>query len=112
MIEDFGVDGIAIGDSSNTRIYNNINRHGGRLIRHENAFYDNLDPGAVISHNEISDNFWDGINCWLKDSERQMTIEKNHFHDIGFNLIDDIGCIYVPNAKKGVVIQNNYVHKA
>lgn len=87
MIEDFGVDGIAIGDSSKARIYNNITRHGGRLIHHENAFYDNLDPGAVICHNEISDNFWDGINCWLKDRECQITIEKNHFHGIGFNLI-------------------------
>lgn len=34
------------------------------------------------------------------------------WHWIQSYFIDDIGCIYVPNAKKGVVIQNNYVHKA
>lgn len=112
LVEDFGADGIAVGASSNTRIYNNILRHGGRVIHHENAIYDNYDPGAVISHNEISDNFWDGINCYLEDKPCDMKIEKNHVHHIGFGLLDDIGCIYVTNAKKGVVLQNNYVHNA
>lgn len=35
LIEDFGADGIAVGASKNTRIYNNILRHGGRIIHHE-----------------------------------------------------------------------------
>jgi parallel beta-helix repeat protein len=112
LIEDFGADGIAFGACSGSRIYNNILRHGGRVIHHENAIYDNRDPGAVISHNDISDMIWDGINVWAQDSQVSMIIEKNHVHHIGFNIMDDIGCIYVTNAQKGVVIRNNHVHHA
>lgn len=113
LVEDFGGDGIVFGACEGSLIENNIVRHGGRFIHHENGIYDNPDPGARIRYNEISDMFWDGINCWMSDKQGiSMTIEKNHVHHIGFNLLDDIGCIYVTNANSGVVIQNNYVHHA
>ena len=114
LIEDFGADGIAFGACSGSLIYNNILRHGGRVIHHENAIYDNRDPGARISHNDISDMFWDGINVWCQDQNisPELVIEKNHVHHIGFNIMDDIGCIYVTNVNGGVAIKNNYVHHA
>ena len=113
LVEDFGGDGIVFGNSQGTLIENNIVRHGGRFIHDENGIYDNPDPGAQIRHNDISDMFWDGINCWMDDKTGiTMTIEKNHVHHIGFNLLDDIGCIYVTNANSGITIQNNYVHNA
>lgn len=91
LVEDFGGDGIVFGNSQGTLIENNIVRHGGRFIHHENGIYDNPDPGAQIRHNDISDMFWDGINCWMDDKTGiTMTIEKNHVHHIGFNLLDDV----------------------
>ena len=113
LIEDFGGDGISYGSSGGSVVENNIIRHGGRFVHHENAIYFGQDTNAKIRYNEISDMFWDGINCWENDkTDVSLIIEKNHVHHIGFNLLDDIGCIYVTNANSGVYIQNNYVHNA
>ena len=85
LIEDFGAVGIAFGNNQNSKIYNNILRHGGRFLHYENAIYDNFHPGGVISHNDISDMFWDGINVFGDNNAQtsDMVIEKNHVHHIG-----------------------------
>lgn len=110
LIEDFGFDGIAFGNSQRTKITNNIIRHGGAIVHHESGIYDNSDPGAEYSYNDISDMIGDGMNiCASNGKDAEMLIYKNHVHHIGLNLLDDIGCIYVTDANN-INISDNYVH--
>ena len=50
-----------------------------RTVVFTTAFYVMVDEFFIMKTQFMSDNFWDGINCWVQDSECDMKIEKNHW---------------------------------
>jgi len=68
-----------------------------------------------VAHNEISDLFYTAISVgwnwgYQETPCRDNLIEFNHLHDIGQNLLSDMGAIYTLGIQRGTVIRNNLIH--
>lgn len=70
---------------------------------------------ADISHNEIHDGYYTGISvgfCWLffDNPTQYISVKDNLIHDIGLNMISDLGGIYLLGIQEGTVVSGNVVH--
>lgn len=88
--------------------------------------YGGLDYGAVglivfqasetrLSHNEVHHAPYTGVSVgWTWDYRaspcHHNTIEFNHLHDLGSDLLSDLGGVYLLGPQEGTVVRNNWVH--
>ncbi|MBD3422469.1 MAG: hypothetical protein GF398_20330 [Chitinivibrionales bacterium] len=69
----------------------------------------------TIAHNHIHDLFYTGISLgWVwgywPSVTRDNIVEKNHIHDLGKGVINDMGGIYTLGIQPGTVVRNNLIH--
>jgi hypothetical protein len=68
-----------------------------------------------VAHNHIHDLFYTAVSVgWTwgyRDSPcHHNVIEFNHMHDIGKNLLSDMGAVYTLGPQPGTVVRNNLIH--
>ena len=71
--------------------------------------------GNDILHNHIHDFYYTGISCgWYwgygDNVAKDNLIEKNHVHEIGQGVLNDMGGIYILGVQPGTVVRGNLVH--
>jgi hypothetical protein len=69
----------------------------------------------IIAHNHIHHTFYTGISMgWSwgygPSASYGNIVEYNHIHDIGQNMLSDLGGIYTLGYSPGTVIRNNLIH--
>jgi len=69
----------------------------------------------LVSHNNIHDLFYTAVSVgwnwgYQETPCRKNVIEFNHMHDIGQNLLSDMGAVYTLGIQRGTVVQNNLIH--
>lgn len=87
----------------------------GRVYRNAVGLFIQYAHDCLISHNEISDGYYTGINVgWSWGYGFQITsnilIEKNHIYNIGQGLLQDMSGIYCLGEQFGTVIRENLIH--
>ncbi len=122
---DLGAGGIRMGEQ-NTRPdafeQNNSNAITNNHIHRAGVVY----PAAVgifilqsgtnlVAHNEIDHLFYTAISVgwnwgYHESPCRENIIEFNHLHDIGQNMLSDMGAIYTLGIQRGTIIRNNLIH--
>lgn len=70
---------------------------------------------AEISHNEIHNGYYTGISVgftWLffDNPTQYISVKDNLIHDIGNNMISDLGGIYLLGVQQGTVVSGNVIH--
>ena len=68
-----------------------------------------------IAHNHIHDSYYTAIsvgwNWGYRESPcRGHVIEFNHLHDVGQDMLSDMGAVYTLGPQPGTVIRNNLIH--
>jgi parallel beta-helix repeat protein len=68
-----------------------------------------------IAHNHIHDLYYTAISVgwnwgYRETPCKENIIEFNHLHDIGQNLLSDMGAVYTLGPQRGTVIRNNLIH--
>ncbi len=68
-----------------------------------------------IAHNHIHDLFYTAVSVgwnwgYRETPCRENVIEFNHMHDIGQNILSDMGAVYTLGPQKGTVVRNNLIH--
>ena len=69
----------------------------------------------LIAHNEIYDTYYTAISVGWNWGYRETPchdniIEYNHLHDIGQNMLSDMGAVYTLGPQRGTIIRNNLIH--
>lgn len=68
-----------------------------------------------IAHNHIYDLYYTGVSVGWNWGYRETPcrgniVEYNHLHDIGQEMLSDMGAVYTLGIQKGTVIRNNLIH--
>jgi hypothetical protein len=71
--------------------------------------------GNHVLHNHIHDLYYSGISCgWIWGYEdnvsRDNRIEFNHIHDLGKQVLSDMGGIYMLGVQPGTALRNNLIY--
>ncbi|MBD3322875.1 MAG: hypothetical protein GF350_17380 [Chitinivibrionales bacterium] len=71
--------------------------------------------GNTVAHNHIHDLYYTGISLgWVwgywPSVSRDNLVEKNHIHDLGKGVINDMGGIYTLGIQPGTVLRGNLIH--
>jgi hypothetical protein len=68
-----------------------------------------------IAHNHIHHLYYTAVSVgwnwgYQETPCRENIVEFNHMHDIGQNMLSDMGAVYTLGIQKGTVIRNNLIH--
>ncbi|HUS36515.1 MAG TPA: right-handed parallel beta-helix repeat-containing protein, partial [Verrucomicrobiae bacterium] len=69
----------------------------------------------LVSHNHIHDLYYTAVSVgwnwgYQETPCRGNVVEFNHMHDIGQNLLSDMGAVYTLGIQHGTVVRNNLIH--
>lgn len=122
---DLGGGGIRVGETAHPRSAaeeNNSHRITDNEIHHLGRVYAPavgifiLQSGTNrVAHNHIYDLYYTAISVgwnwgYQETPCRENLIEFNHLHDIGQNVLSDMGAIYTLGIQHGTVLRNNLIH--
>src|SRR5581483_4045428 len=124
-IYDMGAGGIKIGETAQRA--NEGERNSGHTIS-DNDIHDlgivypaavgiwlGQSSGNTISHNHVHNLYYTAISVgWTWGYGPTLCnhniIEYNHLHDIGQNMLSDMGAVYTLGVQPGTIIRNNLIH--
>ena len=125
-ITDLGAGGIKLNGSNAAgplcrrngfhRITDNHVHVGGRIFHSGVGILLQHTSDNVVAHNHVHDFYYSGMSVgwqWNFDHNnvaRKNWIEKNHIHDIGQGMLNDMGGIYLLGVQPGTVIKGNLIH--
>jgi parallel beta-helix repeat protein len=124
-ISDIGAGGIRVGEPAEPGEAWQENNHNIITDNHIHHLGEVFKPaiGVVvfqsgynqIAHNHIHDLYYTAISVgWTWGYKETVChdniVEFNHLHDIGKNLLSDMGAIYTLGPQKGTVLRNNLIH--
>ncbi len=119
---DLGAGGVKIGEMGTDKApaQGNIVRnctiaHCGRLHPAGHGIWVGQSFGNRFEHNEIWDLYYSGFSLgwsWGYGATpvHDNTVEYNHVHQIGQQVLSDMGCIYTLGIQPGTVIRYNHFH--
>ncbi|MBD3344043.1 MAG: hypothetical protein GF401_03165 [Chitinivibrionales bacterium] len=124
-MHDIGGGGIKVNGSHS---WGTVSRRTGGMVITDNHIYDSgkiyyASTGIVlmhtfgnrVAHNHIHDLYYTGISLgWVWGYWPSVAcdnlVEKNHIHDLGKGVINDMGGIYTLGIQPGTVLRNNLIH--
>ncbi|HPA46868.1 MAG TPA: right-handed parallel beta-helix repeat-containing protein [bacterium] len=115
-IRNMGAGGIKVGhDSTATTIADNVVSECGRIYHSAIGIWVGNSGHNSIIHNHVYDLFYTGISVgwsWgYGDTQTQDNeIAYNHIHDIGQDVLCDMGAIYTLGVADGSRIHHNLIH--
>ncbi|KQS30703.1 right-handed parallel beta-helix repeat-containing protein [Dyadobacter sp. Leaf189] len=100
--------------TSNIKVVNNIITKGGYILPSSVAVIIFQASDNLIQHNDISHFAYTGISVgWVwgygKSAASRNIVEYNNVHDLGRNLLSDLGGIYTLGTSSGTRIRNNVI---
>jgi parallel beta-helix repeat protein len=124
-IVDIGAGGIRIGEPGHPKTpFEENNSHAvtdnhlhelGRIYPPAVGIFILQSGTNLVAHNDIHDLYYTAISVgwnwgYQETPCRENIIEFNHLHDIGQNMLSDMGAIYTLGIQHGTVIRNNLIH--
>jgi hypothetical protein len=124
-ISDIGAGGIRIGEPGDSGKTGDANDHNVITDNHIHHLGEVFKPAIgvvvfqsgynLIAHNHIHDLYYTAISVgwtwgYTETVCHDNIIEFNHLHDIGKNLLSDMGSIYTLGPQKGTILRNNLIH--
>ena len=124
-IADLGAGGIRLsgGDASSDSslrtghitLANNHIHHLGQIYHSAVGVLLQHADNNLIAHNHIHHLYYTGVSVgWVWGYKPSVSInnriEYNHIHDVGQNLLSDMGGIYLLGVSPGTVVSNNLIH--
>ena len=124
-IRDIGAGGVKISGAGpggllgcrtgNNRVTDNHIADGGHIFLSGIGVVIQHAFGNLVAHNHIHDFFYSGISCgWTwgygESATRENRIEKNHVHDLGKGVINDMGGVYLLGVQPGTTVRGNFFH--
>ena len=102
-------DGNLTPNISSVLISDNSFKSGGRVFHGASAIVLSSVSNVTVSHNQIQDYYWSGMNIHGNISN-SLIIESNHIFDIGQGWLSDLGGIYTQGYQPGIEIRGNKIH--
>lgn len=115
-LADLGAGGVKVAaGSSGTRITRNEITGCGRTFHAGVGVLIFNSGDNVVADNAISDLYYTGVSVgWVwgygESAARGNRIERNHIHDIGQGMLNDMGGIYTLGVSPGTVLRGNLIH--
>ena len=125
-ITDLGAGGIKVGGTDAKgplwgrngyhRITDNHVHDGGAIFHSGVGILLKHTSDNVVAHNHVHDFYYSGMSVgwqWNFNHDnvaKKNWIEKNHIHDIGKGMLNDMGGIYLLGVQPGTVIKGNLIH--
>jgi len=115
-LADLGAGGIKVASgSARTEISRNEIAQAGRVFHAGVGVLIFDSPGNTVADNEIHDLYYTGVSVgWVwgygPSAARDNRILRNHIHDIGQGLLNDMGGIYTLGMQPGTVLAGNRIH--
>jgi parallel beta-helix repeat protein len=124
-ITDIGAGGVRIGepghpktpfDENNTHAVTDNHLHElGRVYPPAVGIFILQSGTNLVAHNDIHDLYYTAISAgwnwgYQETPCRENIIEFNHLHDIGQNMLSDMGAVYTLGIQHGTIVRNNLIH--
>ena len=114
-VEGATVDGERARRTGHNHVTDNHIHAGGRVFPAGVGVLSRHAHHTTIAHNHIHDLYYSGISCgwsWGYGPcvDRDNHIEANHIHDIGQELLSDMGGIYTLGVQPGTRLRRNHIH--
>jgi len=101
--------------TGNNTISDNTIHHIGQIHHAATGVWIQHSGGNVIAHNAIHHTYYSAIAVgwvwgYLPSVSTHNVFEYNHIHDVGQEVLSDMGGIYMLGVAPGTVVRNNLIH--